>query len=223
VKENKLELILLAPPGGGKGTQAKMLVEKFSIPQISTGDILRASISSGSELGKKVQSYVTSGGLVPDDLVLSVLLHRIDEADCKPGFILDGFPRTVGQAEALEKALHEKKSPLTGVIALSVPDEELIQRLTGRRICKSCSTSFHIIFSPPKKEGVCDKCNGELYQRKDDSLEVISNRLKLYHEQTAPLIDFYKTRGTLHTVDGTGKIEVIFSKICDIIKGLTKR
>lgn len=216
-----VNLILLGPPGAGKGTQAKMMVEKFGIPQISTGDILRASIASATELGKKVQSYVTSGGLVPDQLVLSVLLERIEQPDCKNGFILDGFPRTVGQAEGLAGSLREKKKSLTGVIAVTVPDEELIERLTGRRICNKCGTSFHVKFSPPKVEGKCDKCSSELLQRKDDSFEVISNRLKIYHEQTSPLIDYYRGRKILHLVDGSDRIDVIFSRICAIIEGLS--
>jgi adenylate kinase len=194
-----------------------MLVEKYGIPQISTGDLLRAEIASGSELGKKVQSYVTSGGLVPDDVVLSALLTRLANPDCAKGFILDGFPRTVGQAESLSIALNERKSPLLGVISATVPDQDLIGRLTGRRICKSCSSSFHLQFSPPKVEGKCDRCAGELQQRKDDSVEVITHRLKVYHEQTAPLIEFYQKRKLLHAIDGSGKIEVIFKQMCDII------
>jgi adenylate kinase len=218
--ERFTNLILLGPPGAGKGTQAKMMVDKFGIPQISTGDLLRAAISSGSELGNKVQSYVTSGGLVPDELVLSVLLARLEDKDCKKGFILDGFPRTLGQADSVGKALDSRGMPLSGVVAIMVPDQDLIDRLTGRRICKVCSTSFHLTFSPPSKEGFCDRCKGELYQRKDDSFEVISNRLKVYHDQTQPLIEYYGKRNLLHKVDGSGKIEMIFDKICDIIKGL---
>ncbi len=220
--EKFTNLILLGPPGAGKGTQAKMMVDKYGIPQISTGDLLRAAISSGSDLGKKVQSFVTSGGLVPDDLVLSVLLDRLEGKDCKKGFILDGFPRTLGQADSVGKALDKRGMPLSGVIAIIVPDQDLIDRLTGRRTCKACSTIFHLKFSPPAKEGVCDKCKGELIQRKDDSFEVISNRLKVYHEQTQPLIEYYGKRNLLHEVDGSGKIEMIFGKICDIIEGLRK-
>ena len=215
-----LNLVLLGPPGAGKGTQAKMMVEKYQVPQISTGDLLRASISSGSELGDKVKSFVTSGGLVPDELVLSALLERLGGEDCQKGFILDGFPRTVGQAESLQKSLLEKNAPLQGVIAIIVPDEELVERLTGRRICKECGASFHLTFSAPKKTGMCDSCNGELYQRKDDSHDVITNRLNVYHEQTSPLIDFYQKMGILQKIDGMGKIGMIFEKICATIKGL---
>ncbi|MFZ2958973.1 MAG: adenylate kinase [Candidatus Ozemobacteraceae bacterium] len=215
-------LILLGPPGAGKGTQAKMLVDRYHIPQLSTGDMLRAAISSNSELGKKVQSFVSSGGLVPDELVLSALKERIGGSDCGNGYILDGFPRTVGQAEALEKLLVERGSPLAAVLSITVPDQELIDRLTGRRICTKCSASFHLQFSAPKKVMVCDHCGADLYQRKDDSLEVISNRLKIYHEQTAPLIQFYGERKLLHAVEGIGKIEMIFSAVCGIIDSLTR-
>lgn len=210
-------LILLGPPGAGKGTQAKMLVDTYHIPQISTGDMLRAAIASGSPMGQKVQSYVSSGGLVPDELVLEVLQDRLGQSDCGKGYILDGFPRTVPQAQALDKLLEIRTSPLLAVLSITVPDQELIGRLTGRRICKSCSASFHLQFSAPKTDGKCDHCGGELYQRKDDSVEVITNRLKVYHDQTAPLIEFYSKRNLLHAVEGIGKIDVIFSSICGII------
>lgn len=215
-----LSLILLGPPGAGKGTQAKMIVDRHGIPQISTGDLLRAAIASGSEMGEKVKSFVSSGGLVPDELVLEVLTARLGEGDCQKGFILDGYPRNVSQAQTLSKALVARKSPLSGVIAIEVPDEELVARLTGRRMCRQCGASYHVRFSPPKVETACDRCQGELYQRKDDSAEVISNRLQVYHDQTLPLIDFYRGKGTLHLVDGTGDIGVIFSQICGIIDSL---
>ncbi|NLI79303.1 MAG: adenylate kinase [Candidatus Riflebacteria bacterium] len=219
-KKPVLNLILMGPPGAGKGTQAKMLVEKYGIPQISTGDLLRAAIASGSELGSKVQSYVTSGGLVPDELVLDILLNRLAEKDCQAGFILDGFPRTVGQAGSLGKALTAKKMEMAAAIAITVADSELLDRLTGRRICKGCSSSFHVKFSPPKKDGVCDRCGGELQQRKDDTAEVISHRLHVYHEQTQPLIEYYRKAKIMHLVDGIGQIDVIFQNICAIIESL---
>lgn len=219
---SKVNLILLGPPGGGKGTQAKMLVDKYGIPQISTGDLVRAEIASGSDLGKKVKSFSDSGGLVPDDVIVSILLNRLKDKDCDKGFILDGFPRTVGQAEALGKALEAQNSPLSGVIAVAVPEKDLIERLTGRRICKACSSSFHIKFSAPKKENVCDRCNGELYQRKDDTFEVISNRLKVYNDQTVPVVEYYGRKKNLYQIDGSGKIEMIFKQMCDIIDGLVK-
>lgn len=215
-----LNLIFLGPPGAGKGTQARMIQEKYSIPQISTGDLMRNEISSGSSLGERVKSYINSGGLVPDELTLSILLNRISKDDCKNGFLLDGFPRTTGQAEALEKALVEKNSELSGVIALDVEDSELIGRLADRRICKNCSESYHLQFKKPAVEGKCDHCGGELFQRHDDSEEVIKNRLKVYHDQTAPLVDFYSVRKKLHKIDGKNKINVIFSEICAIIDEL---
>lgn len=215
-----LNLIFLGPPGAGKGTQAKQVVEKYGIPQISTGDLMRAAISSGSPTGEKVKSFVSSGALVPDDLVVEILLKRLSDDDCSEGFLLDGFPRTVGQADALEIALKDKAMPLNGVVCMNVPDEVLIGRLTGRRICKDCGASYHLEFLVPKKENVCDTCTGELYQRKDDTKEVISNRLKIYHDQTSPLIEFYGKKSILFPVDGNQKIEMIFQEICVIIDNL---
>jgi adenylate kinase len=220
MSKRNLNLIFLGPPGAGKGTQAKMIVDKYSIPQISTGDLMRAAISSGSSIGEKVKSYMASGALVPDDLVVDILLDRLAGDDCKDGFILDGFPRTVGQAESLEKALLKKNMPLSGVVAMMVPDDVLADRLTARRICSGCSTSYHLEYLRPKVDGKCDRCGGELYQRKDDSEEVIRNRLRVYHEQTSPLIDFYQKKKKLYTVDGNKKIEMIFQEICDIIDRL---
>lgn len=215
-----LNLIFLGPPGAGKGTQARMIQEKYSIPQISTGDLMRSEISSGSSLGERVKSYIESGGLVPDELTLNILLNRINKDDCKNGYLLDGFPRTVGQAVALDKALAEKKSEISAVIALDVEDSELTSRLSDRRICKGCGDSYHLQFKKPRFAGKCDQCGGELYQRRDDSEEVIKNRLKTYHEQTAPLIDFYSQKKKLSKIHGKNKIEMIFSEICDIIDGL---
>jgi len=218
--KRNLNLIFLGPPGAGKGTQAKMIVDKYNIPQISTGDLMRAAVSSGSSIGDKVKSFMASGALVPDDLVIEILLDRLSSDDCRDGFILDGFPRTVGQAEALDRQLNKKQMPLSGVVAMMVPDGVLTDRLTARRICRQCSASYHLEYLKPKVEGVCDRCQGELYQRKDDSEEVILNRLKVYHDQTSPLIDFYQKRKKLYTVDGNKKIEMIFSEICDIIDKL---
>ena len=215
-----LNLIFLGPPGAGKGTQAKQVVDKYSIPQISTGDLMRAAVSSGSSLGEKLKSYMQAGSLVPDDLVLDILLDRISNDDCSSGFLLDGFPRTVAQAEELEKALVKRNTPLSGVISIDVPDEVLTSRLTARRICSKCSASYHLEFLKPKKDGFCDRCDGELYQRKDDSEEVIKNRLKVYHDQTAPLVDFYQKEKILYPVNGNKKIDMIFQEICDIIDKL---
>jgi len=217
MSKRNLNLIFRGPPGAGKGTQAKMIVDKYSIPQLSTGDLMRAAVSSGSSIGDKVKGYMASGALVPDALVVDILLERLSGDDCRDGFILDGFPRTVAQAESLEKALESRGMPLSGAVAMIVPDEALLGRLTARRICRECSASYHLEFLKPKVDGICDRCQGELYQRKDDSEEVILNRLKVYHEQTSPLIDFYQKRKKLYTVDGNKKIEMIFLEICDII------
>ncbi|MGM0600019.1 MAG: adenylate kinase [Candidatus Rifleibacteriota bacterium] len=215
-----LNLIFLGPPGAGKGTQAQRVVEKYRIPQISTGDLIRATVASGDELAQKLKSYMSAGALVPDELVLDILLKRISKDDCQNGFLLDGFPRTIAQAKDLEKLLEKKNAPLSGVICIEVPDEVLTSRLTARRICSECGASYHLEFLKPKKEGICDKCGSKLYQRKDDSKEVILNRLKVYHDQTSPLIQFYQEKGLLHRVDGDKKIDMIFKEICDIIENL---
>ena len=215
-----LNLIFLGPPGAGKGTQARMIQDKYSIPQISTGDLMRSEISSGSSLGNRVKSFIESGGLVPDELTLSIVLNRLKKDDCKNGYLLDGFPRTVGQATALDAALAEMNNELSGVIALEVEDSELTSRLADRRICKGCGDSYHLQYKRPAVEGKCDHCGGELYQRSDDSEEVIKNRLKTYHEQTAPLVDFYGKKKKLHKINGKNKIDVIFSEICAIIDEL---
>ena len=215
-----LNLIFLGPPGAGKGTQARMIMDKYSIPQISTGDLMRNEISSGSSLGERVKSFIESGKLVPDELTLDIVLNRLSKEDCKNGYLLDGFPRTLGQAEALEKALHDRSSEISSVIALEVDDSELTKRLADRRICKNCGDSYHLQFKRPLIDGKCDHCGGELYQRRDDSEEVIKNRLKTYHEQTASLKVFYGTRKKLKIINGKNKIDVIFSEICAIIDEL---
>lgn len=215
-----LNLIFLGPPGAGKGTQARMIQDKYSIPQISTGDLMRNEISSGSSLGNRLKSYIESGGLVPNELTLNILLNRIKQDDCSKGFLLDGFPRNVDQAKELEKALEEMNTELTSVIAIEVEDNELVSRLADRRICKDCGDSYHLQFKKPSVDGKCDHCGGELYQRRDDSEEVIKNRLKVYHDQTAPLIDFYSAENKLYKINGKNKIDMIFSEICDIIDKL---
>ncbi len=212
-----MNLILLGPPGSGKGTQAKMLVEKYDIPQISSGDILRAAVKEGSPMGLKAKEYMDKGKLVPDDVVIGIIEERLKKDDCKKGFILDGFPRTLAQAEALKRLLAKKEIKLDAVISIDVDEEEVIRRLTGRRTCKNCGAMYHIIFSPPKKEGICDKCGGELYQRDDDKEETIRARLKIYKEQTAPLIEYYKMEGLLKEVQGTGEIKEIFNRIESIL------
>jgi len=214
-----MNIVFLGPPGAGKGTQAKILVEKYEIPQVSTGDMLREHRAKGTELGKKAQEYMDKGQLVPDEIILSMVKERLSQPDCQKGFILDGFPRTVAQAEALDKLLSEMGKKLDFALALIVPDDLLVERLTGRRTCKSCGMMYHIKYKPPKVEGKCDVCEGELYQRPDDNEETVRNRLKVYHEQTAPLIEYYKNKGILREIDGSKSIEEITQQIISILEG----
>jgi adenylate kinase len=213
-----MNIIFLGPPGAGKGTQAKILVEKYGIPQISTGDMLREHVAKGTELGLKAKEYMEKGQLVPDEIILSMVKERLSQPDAQKGFILDGFPRTVAQAEALDKMLEEMGRKIEFVLALIVPDDELVTRLTGRRTCKNCGMMYHIKFKPPKVEGKCDVCGGELYQRPDDNEETVRNRLKVYHESTAPLIEYYKNKGVLFEIDGTKSIEEITQEIINILE-----
>lgn len=212
-----LRIILLGPPGAGKGTQAVKIVEKYGIPHISTGDIFRESIKKGTELGKKAQEYMNKGELVPDDLVIAIATARLLEDDCKNGFLLDGFPRTVYQAEKLDEFLEAHNSKIDKVVDISVGKEELMIRLTGRRVCKKCGASYHIVNIPPKKEGVCDICGGPLIQRDDDNAETAANRIEVYEEQTRPLVDYYKKAGNLVLIDGTTGLENVFA---DIVRAL---
>lgn len=212
-----MKTILLGPPGCGKGTQAKILMGTYNIPQISTGDILREAVKKSSSLGFEAKSYMDQGLLVPDSLVIKIIEERLRQADCKNGFILDGFPRTTAQAEALDTTLFKLDLELEHVFSIEVGDEELIKRLTGRRICRQCGESYHMVFNPPKKEGVCDTCRGALYQRDDDREETIRNRLKVYQTQTAPLIIFYQKKDILRVIDGIGNIEDIQERITTAI------
>lgn len=212
-----LRAVLLGPPGAGKGTQAVKLVDKYQVPHISTGDIFRKNISEGTELGVKAKSYIDAGKLVPDELTCEIVTSRLLEDDCANGFLLDGFPRTIFQADKLDQFLKENGMKLDIVINLSVPSEQIISRLSGRRICRSCGASYNIVTIPPKKEGVCDRCGGELYQRKDDAPETVASRLKTYDEQTAPLVDYYKNTGVLADFDGTKDAETIFGDIVQTI------
>jgi len=208
-----MRAILLGPPGCGKGTQAKILIDMYGVPQIATGDILREALKKGTPLGVQAQSYMDKGQLVPDDLVIQIIEERLKQADCGSGFILDGFPRTIAQAEALDKTLTGMGLTLEYVFNIDVGDEELVKRLTGRRICKSCGASYHLAFNPPREDGRCDACQGELYQRDDDKEETIRNRLKVYQAQTAPLIDFYQEQNILSSINGVGSIDQITARL----------
>lgn len=210
-------IILLGPPGVGKGTQAKMVMEQYSIPQISTGDMLREAVKEGTELGLKAKECMDGGDLVPDDVVIGIVRERLQKPDCEKGFILDGFPRTIPQAEALEEVTEELGKDVGYVVSLEADDSELIERLSGRRTCKSCGAMYHVVFNTPKEEGKCDRCGGELYQRDDDKEETIINRLKTYKEMTKPLIDFYSSRGNLRTIPATGSIDEINGNIVAIL------
>jgi len=213
-----MNIIFLGPPGAGKGTQAKILIERYVIPQISTGDMLREHVAKGTELGVKAKEYMEKGQLVPDEIILGMVKERLSQEDAQRGFILDGFPRTVAQAEALDKILEEMGKKIEYVLALIVPDEELVTRLTGRRTCKNCGMMYHIKFKPPKVEGKCDACGGELYQRPDDNEETVRNRLKVYHDQTAPLIEYYRKKGVLFEVDGSKSIDEITQQLINILE-----
>lgn len=212
-----LRTILLGPPGAGKGTQAVKIVEKYGVPHISTGDIFRENIKNGTELGKKAQEYMNKGELVPDDLVIDLATSRLLEPDCKNGFLLDGFPRTVYQAEKLDEFLSAHDSKIDVVLDIAVEKEELITRLTGRRVCKACGASFHVVNVPPKKEGVCDFCGGELIQRADDNLETVTNRIEVYEGQTMPLIDYYEKAGNIAHINGAAELDEVFAEIVKAI------
>ncbi len=212
-----MNIILLGPPGAGKGTQAKRLIDRYGIPQISTGDMLRAAVANQTPLGLEAKKYMDAGQLVPDSVVIGLVKERIQQPDCKNGYMLDGFPRNVSQAEALDKMLGELNQKIDHVICIEVPEDELIQRLTGRRTCRQCGAGFHVIFDPPKKEGVCDKCEGELYQRDDDNVATVTSRLKVYKEQTEPLIVYYEKQGKLRKINGLGSIDEIFARITAVL------
>ena len=203
-----MKIIMLGAPGAGKGTQAKMISEKYGIPHISTGDIFRANIKNGTELGKKAKSYMDQGLLVPDELVVDLVVDRVQKEDCKEGYILDGFPRTIPQAEALDAALGEDK--IDYALDIEVPDDHIIKRMSGRRACVGCGATYHLVYNPTKTEGVCDVCGEKLILRDDDKPETVQKRLDVYHEQTQPLIDYYKKSGCLVEMDGTIDINVVF-------------
>ena len=208
-----MKIIMLGAPGAGKGTQAKMIAEKYSIPHISTGDIFRANIKAGTELGRKAQAYINEGKLVPDELTLELIMDRFNEPDCKDGYILDGFPRTIPQAEALDAALAKKNDKVDYAINVVVPDEAIVKRMGGRRACLKCGGTYHVVFNPTKTEGICDACGGELIVRDDDKPEVVKARLTTYHAQTEPLIRYYEEQGVVRNFDGTKELNEVFGEI----------
>lgn len=212
-----MKIIMLGAPGAGKGTQAKQIASKYSIPHISTGDIFRANIKNGTELGKKAKEYMDQGALVPDELTCDLVMDRIQEDDCKNGFVLDGFPRTIPQAEALTNALAKIGEKMEYAIDVDVPDENIVNRMGGRRACVNCGATYHLVSIPPKKEGICDTCGSELILRDDDKPETVQKRLTVYHDQTQPLIDYYKGQGILHTVDGTVPMDEVFANIVALL------
>lgn len=213
-----MKIVMLGAPGAGKGTQAVNIAKEFGIPHISTGDIFRANIKNQTELGMKAKSYMDKGALVPDDITIGMLLDRIVDNDCRNGFVLDGFPRTIPQAESLKAALSLQDTKIDHAVDIEVPDEVITKRMGGRRSCPKCGGTYHIVFNPPKKEGICDSCGSELVQRADDKPETVLERLKTYHEQTQPLIDFYRNEGVLSVVDGTKKPDEVLKDILGALK-----
>lgn len=212
-----MKIVMLGAPGAGKGTQAKMIAEEYNIPHVSTGDIFRANIKNGTQLGMEAKQYMDQGLLVPDELTVKILLDRVAQDDCRNGYVLDGFPRTIPQAEVLDKALVELGDGIDYAINVDVPDENIVKRMGGRRACLSCGATYHIEHIPPKAEGICDTCGQELVLRDDDKPETVQNRLNVYHEQTQPLIDFYQAKSVLRTVDGTKDMKEVFGAIKEIL------
>ncbi len=212
-----MKIVMLGAPGAGKGTQAKKIAAKYGIPHISTGDIFRANLKAGTELGLKAKEYMDRGALVPDSLTLELIMDRFKEDDCKEGYVLDGFPRTIPQAEALTEALKKINDKLDFAVNVEVPDEAIVNRMSGRRACLQCGGTYHILYNPPKVEGKCDACGGDLILRADDSPETVQHRLEVYHNQTQPLIDYYKEEGIFKEVDGTQDMEKVFEDIVKIL------
>ncbi|WML58147.1 adenylate kinase [Neobacillus sp. PS2-9] len=217
-----MNLVLMGLPGAGKGTQAERIVEKYGIPHISTGDMFRAAMKEGTELGLQAKSFMDKGELVPDEVTIGIVRERLSKDDCQKGFLLDGFPRTVPQAEALENLLADLTKKIDYVINIDVDKNILMDRLTGRRICKDCGSTYHLVFNPPAKEGVCDRCGGELYQRADDNAETVQNRLDVNIEQSAPLLAFYEDKGYLRTIDGQQDISKVLIDIEELLGGLAE-
>lgn len=215
-----MNLVLMGLPGAGKWTQAEKIVEKYKIPHISTGDMFRAAIKEGTELGLQAKSYMDRGDLVPDEVTIGIVRERLSKDDCQNGFLLDGFPRTVAQAEALETLLQQLNRSIDYVINIEVDKSILMERLTGRRICKECGATYHLVFNPPTQAGVCDKCGGELYQRADDNEATVANRLEVNMKQAQPLLDFYEAKGYLRNINGQQHIDQVFADICELLGGL---
>ncbi|MFQ9985689.1 MAG: adenylate kinase [Lachnospiraceae bacterium] len=212
-----MKIVMLGAPGAGKGTQAKKIAERYRIPHISTGDIFRANMKEGTELGQQAKAYMDQGQLVPDELTVHMVMDRFSKDDCKNGYVLDGFPRTIPQAEALSEALAQAGDSIDYAIDIEVPDERIVKRMSGRRVCQKCGATYHEVHHPPVREGVCDVCGADLVQRSDDKPETVLSRLEVYHEQTQPLIDYYKERNVLKRVDGTRDLEDVFQAIVDIL------
>ncbi|MBM7557813.1 adenylate kinase [Halanaerobacter jeridensis] len=213
-----MKLVLLGPPGAGKGTQAARLENYYSIPHISTGDIFRKAIKNETELGQKAKQYLDQGKLVPDEVTNGIVKERLAQSDCKDGFILDGFPRTVNQAEALSQILNDLDYELDAAVNIKVNDDEVVKRLSGRRICDDCGATYHVDFNPPQEEGVCDQCGGELYQRDDDTPDTIKERLEVYYDKTAAVVDYYKDRGSLLKIDGEQSLDEVFADLKENLK-----
>lgn len=214
-----MNILFMGPPGAGKGTQAEAIVNEFGIPHISTGDAFRLAIKQGTPIGMKAKEYMDQGLLVPDDVTIGIVEERLQQPDCKKGFLLDGFPRTISQAEALDGILDRLNAGLDHVINLKVDRDKLLARLTGRRLCKNCGATYHVVFNPPKQEGICDKCGGELYQRSDDNEESVGTRLDEYINKTAPLLTFYENKGLLRQIDGEQEIHAVSQEIVSLLRG----
>lgn len=217
-----MNIILMGPPGAGKGTQAEKLAREFSIVHISTGDIFRNAIKEGTEMGKKAKEYLDKGVLVPDEIVVGIVKERLEKPDCEDGVLFDGFPRTVEQAEALDEALQELNMKIDAAVMIEVAEEELITRLTGRRVCQNCNTTYHVKFNPPKVRNICDHCGGELYQRSDDTLDTVKERLSVYRKQTMPILEYYQRKGLCISVDGSQSIDQVFSEIVQNLKKIKR-
>lgn len=215
-------VVLLGPPGAGKGTQAKLLQDEFGAVQISTGDILRKAVADQTALGQQAAGFINSGALVPDGVIVNLVAERLKEPDCARGFLLDGFPRTIPQAESLDEILKKAGLSLNCVLSVQVPQAIIVERLAGRRTCRQCGALCHVAFNPPKVEGVCDRCGGELYQRDDDQEQTIANRLQVYEKQTAPLVRYYRERGLLRTIDGVGEVDQIRARVIEALGDLAR-